>query len=82
MGSVARLSGPIHLGMDVAMDSNVVGILPWGRIARWWTGSSTTRCRCAAWWPGSGAGGRLRACLGRADRLWAGPTADLDGRVV
>jgi transposase len=31
MGSVARLSGPIHLGMDVAMDSIAVGILPWGQ---------------------------------------------------
>src|SRR5690242_14947400 len=30
MSSVARLSGPIHLGMDVAMDSIAVGILPWG----------------------------------------------------
>src|ERR1700745_4095149 len=31
MSSVARLSGPIHLGMDVAMDSIAVGILPWGQ---------------------------------------------------
>jgi hypothetical protein len=31
MGSVARLAGPIHLGMDVAMDSIVIGILPWGQ---------------------------------------------------
>jgi hypothetical protein len=31
MGSVACLSGPIHLGMDVAMDSIAVGILPWGQ---------------------------------------------------
>jgi transposase len=31
MGGVARLGEPIHLGMDVAMDSIAVGILPWGQ---------------------------------------------------
>ena len=31
MGSVARLSGPIHLGMDVAMNAIAVGILPPGQ---------------------------------------------------
>jgi transposase len=30
MDSVGHLRGPIHLGMDVAMDSIVVGVLGWG----------------------------------------------------
>lgn len=68
MVSVARLGGPIHLGMDVAMDSIVVGILPQDAespvVERVFHDEASVRRLVAR----LGEPGRLRACYE------AGPT--------
>jgi hypothetical protein len=50
VGSMTRVEGLIHLGLDVAKNAIVVGVLMPGRdgCSRW-IGSATTRRRCDVW---------------------------------